>query len=99
LGIFGSVLGFILYFYILKRIEPIRVALITLITPITALFLGQNLNGEVIHASVWIGTGVVLGGLGLVQRIRGDHSLILGINASMNNPFIPQIRCTKWTCV
>jgi len=67
LGIFGSVLGFILYFYILKRIEPIRVALITLITPITALFLGQNLNGEVIHASVWIGTGVVLGGLGLYQ--------------------------------
>jgi len=67
LGIFGSVLGFILYFYILKRIEPIRVALITLITPITALFLGQNLNGEVIQTSVWIGTGVVLGGLGLYQ--------------------------------
>jgi drug/metabolite transporter (DMT)-like permease len=67
LGIFGSVLGFILYYYILKQIDAKRVALITLITPITALFLGQYLNGEVIHATVWLGAGVVLGGLGLFQ--------------------------------
>jgi drug/metabolite transporter (DMT)-like permease len=67
LGIFGSVLGFIFYYYILKHIEANRVALITLITPIIALFLGQNLNGEVVHVSVWIGTGIVLTGLALYQ--------------------------------
>ncbi|MEN8214815.1 MAG: DMT family transporter [Pseudomonadota bacterium] len=67
LGIFGSVLGFILYYYILKQIDAKRVALITLITPITALFLGQYLNGEIIHATVWLGAAVVLGGLGLFQ--------------------------------
>lgn len=67
LGIFGSVLGFIFYYYILKHLDAKRVALITLITPITALFLGQNLNGETIQATIWLGTCVVLGGLGLYQ--------------------------------
>lgn len=67
LGIFGSVVGFILYYYLLKHINAKRVALITLITPITALFLWQNLNGEVINTTVWLGAAVVLGGLGLYQ--------------------------------
>jgi drug/metabolite transporter (DMT)-like permease len=67
LGIFGSVVGFVLYYYILKHIEATRVALITLITPITALLLGQGLNGEVISMPVWIGAGVVLSGLGMYQ--------------------------------
>jgi len=67
LGIFGSVLGFIFYYYILKHLDAKRVALITLITPITALFLGQNLNGEIIQATIWLGACIVLGGLGLYQ--------------------------------
>jgi drug/metabolite transporter (DMT)-like permease len=67
LGIFGSVLGLIFYYYLLKHLDAKRVALITLITPIMALFLGQNLNGEVIHTTVWLGTGIVLGGLSLYQ--------------------------------
>jgi drug/metabolite transporter (DMT)-like permease len=67
LGIFGSVVGFIFYYYILKHLDANRVALITLITPITALLLGQYLNGEVIHATVWVGAGIVLTGLGLYQ--------------------------------
>ncbi len=67
LGIFGSVLGFIFYYYILKHLDAKRVALITLITPITALFLGQNLNGETIQATIWLGTCIVLAGLALYQ--------------------------------
>jgi drug/metabolite transporter (DMT)-like permease len=67
LGVFGSVVGFVLYYYVLKHIEATRVALITLITPITALLLGQGLNGEVIPMTVWIGAGVVLSGLGMYQ--------------------------------
>ena len=67
LGIFGSVLGFIFYYYILKHLDAKRVALITLITPIIALFLGQNLNGEAIQVTIWLGACIVLGGLGLYQ--------------------------------
>jgi drug/metabolite transporter (DMT)-like permease len=71
LGLFGSVIGFILYYSLLKQIEATKVALITLITPITALFLGQHLNGEIIHTTIWVGTSMVLGGLALYQW--GEH--------------------------
>ena len=63
LGIIGSVLGFALYFYLLRHVETTRVALITLITPAIALLAGQWLNGEVVDASVWIGTAMIMLGL------------------------------------
>ena len=48
LAIFGTALGFPLYYYLLKNINVERIALITLITPITALLLGAAINDEVI---------------------------------------------------
>jgi drug/metabolite transporter (DMT)-like permease len=60
LGVIGSVMGFTLYFYVLKRVQANKVALITLITPVSALILGQILNGETISGKVWWGTGVIL---------------------------------------
>jgi drug/metabolite transporter (DMT)-like permease len=67
LGIFGSVMGFILYFHIVKHMETGRVALITLLTPVSALMLGHALNNEEIPAAVWLGTAMILGGLSLHQ--------------------------------
>jgi len=67
LGIFGSVLGFVLFFYILKHVDVSRVSLITLITPVVALFLGFALNNEVLNVSIWIGTGLILLGMSFYQ--------------------------------
>jgi drug/metabolite transporter (DMT)-like permease len=63
LGVVGSVLGFVLYYYALSRLPASRIALITLITPVTALLLGQWLNGESVPPRVWAGTGIIAGGL------------------------------------
>jgi len=67
LGVFGSVLGFILFFYILKHVEVSRVSLITLITPVVALFLGYALNNEILNATVWIGTAMIMLGMSFYQ--------------------------------
>ena len=67
LGIFGSVLGFILFFYILKHVEVSKVSLITLITPVVALFLGYALNNEILNATVWIGTAMIMLGMSFYQ--------------------------------
>ena len=67
LGIFGSVLGFILFFYILKHVDVSRVSLITLITPVLALFLGFALNNEVLNVTIWIGTGLIMLGMSFYQ--------------------------------
>ena len=63
LGLIGTALGFSIYYFLLKNMEATRVALITLITPITALILGSWLNNEPIIAKVWIGTAFICGGL------------------------------------
>ncbi|WP_265943168.1 DMT family transporter [Dechloromonas sp. A34] len=63
LGIFGSVIGFALYYYVIKHLAASKVALITLITPVLALLLGHVFNGEVIGLRLWLGTGLILFGL------------------------------------
>ena len=67
LGLIGSAVGFPLYFYLLKRMNPERVAIITLITPLTALLLGATFNDEVISGKVWIGTGLIITGLTIYE--------------------------------
>jgi len=63
LGVFGSVLGFVLYYYMIKHMETGRVALIALVTPVLALLLGHGMNQEPILPNVWFGTACILLGL------------------------------------
>ena len=65
LAVFGSALGFILYYYLLLRVQASRVALITLLTPVLALMLGQALNGETVSSRTALGSGAILAGLAL----------------------------------
>jgi len=67
LGLVGSAIGFPLYFYLLKKLAPERVAIITLITPVTALLLGSFLNNEFISSKVWLGTAFILAGLAIYE--------------------------------
>ncbi|WP_024851119.1 DMT family transporter [Hydrogenovibrio kuenenii] len=63
LGSIGSVFGFILYYYILKRLDAVRIGLITLITPIVAVLLGHFLNNEPLDAIILLGVLLVISGL------------------------------------
>ncbi|MEA1890748.1 MAG: DMT family transporter [Pseudomonadota bacterium] len=63
LAIFGSVLGFALFFYILKHVSATRVSLITLVTPVTALLLGRYLNDEPLSLQITVGAVMILAGL------------------------------------
>ncbi len=59
LGILGSVVGFTLYYYIIKHLNTGRIALIMLITPVSALLLGQTLNREHIPGVGWAGIALI----------------------------------------
>lgn len=63
LGAFGSVLGFALYYYMIKHMEAGRIALITLVTPVLALLLGHGMNNEAVLPQVWLGTASIMLGL------------------------------------
>ena len=67
LGVLGSVVGFTLYYYVIKHLDAGRVALITLVTPVSALLLGQTLNAEFIPARGWAGIALIGAGLLLYE--------------------------------
>jgi drug/metabolite transporter (DMT)-like permease len=67
LGVFGSVAGFAMYYYVTKHLSAGTVSLVTLITPVTALILGHALNAERIPAMVWLGASLIGSGLALNQ--------------------------------
>ena len=65
LAVFGSLLGFVCYFHVLRHLPASTVALVTLITPIFALMLGHWLNDEPLTPGLWQGCLLVVTGLGL----------------------------------
>jgi drug/metabolite transporter (DMT)-like permease len=67
LGVIGSVVGFTLFFYVLKHVSAHKSALITLVTPILALQVGALVNHERVGPRLWAGTALVLAGLALHQ--------------------------------
>jgi drug/metabolite transporter (DMT)-like permease len=74
LALFGSVLSWVLYFYILHRLPLTRVALTTLVSPVIALALGTTLAGEVLTVSALAGSALILCALAAFQweeRVRG----------------------------
>ena len=67
LGVMGSVVGFLLFYYVLQNISASRVGLIPLFTPALALILGSQLNHEVIPIIVWLGSGLIILGMSVYQ--------------------------------
>ncbi|MFO7603558.1 MAG: DMT family transporter [Gammaproteobacteria bacterium] len=67
LGVVGSVIGFMMYFYILRHLQATHVALLTLVTPVLALLVGQYFNHEAITTWIAGGTMLILFGMALFQ--------------------------------
>ncbi len=83
LGVVGSVIGFVLYFYLLRHSRASRVALITLVTPVAALVIGHLLNDEPVGAVEWLGTGLIL--IGLASYQWGDQWRMPQATAALPN--------------
>ncbi len=67
LGAIATAVGFSMYYYILNRLNAVKVSLIALITPVCALLLGAYLNNEPLSMSILIGGGLILFGLALFE--------------------------------
>lgn len=68
LAIFGSVVAFSGYYWLLKKITVISLSLIAFITPIIAIALGYFLLSETLSAFTAFGSVLILGGIILVMK-------------------------------
>ena len=73
LGVFGSFIGFVAYYYVLQKLNASTVALVTMMTPVFALTLGAVLNNENISMMLVIGAALIM--LGLSFYHWGDNIL------------------------
>ena len=81
LVVIGSVVGFVLYYYVLKHMDALRLGMIPMITPVFALLLGYFVNNEQLNLTIWLGAGLVIFGLLLfelntIQRHRKQQQLL-----------------------
>jgi len=76
LAIMGSVLTFVTYYWLLKRVQAVYLSLTTFINPIVAVILGALVLDESLGASMAVGAALVLAGIlaangkGILEKIR-----------------------------
>jgi drug/metabolite transporter (DMT)-like permease len=63
LALFGSVVTFTSYYWLLKHVNIVLLSLIAFITPVIALLLGWIISGEILMKHQVAGSGLVLAGL------------------------------------
>jgi len=85
LSVFGSLLGAALFFYVLAKMSPTAVSLITFMTPVLALILGAWVEHESLNLQLWIGAGLVV------------FALLLYLDLSSENVFFAALRREAWT--
>jgi drug/metabolite transporter (DMT)-like permease len=77
LGTLGSVVTFVIYYWLLKRVEALYLSLVALVTPVVAVILGILILSEQMHDRFYTGAGFVLAGIvttnggDLVRKLRG----------------------------
>jgi drug/metabolite transporter (DMT)-like permease len=69
LGVIATTIGFLLYYYLLTHLSAIRVALISLMTPVMSLLLGHLVNHEPMNRQIITGTSLILAALLMHEMI------------------------------
>ncbi len=75
LGLLGTALAFVLYFWLLKTTSAVLMSLITFVTPPLALFWGWLIKAEQITWQLIVGMLIIFAGIGLVSRASGKEAL------------------------
>ncbi len=73
LAVVGSAAAFCLYYWLVRRVDVTRTMLISLVTPVAAIFIGRIVLDEHLPSRTLAGGLCVLAGLGLVIYRRGLH--------------------------
>lgn len=74
LGVGGSGLAYLLYYYINNALGPVRATGVTILVPVTAVLWGVILLGETLSLPIVIGMVVILGGIVLTNVRRAPKA-------------------------
>ncbi len=69
LGFFGSGIAYLIYYWLLARLDATQVSLVTYLLPITAVFWGAALLAEPLSLQMFAGMALILFGVMLVNGV------------------------------
>ena len=72
--IFGSLIGFSAYSWLLKNADPSMVSTYAYVNPVIAVLLGWSIAGESMTAQMLIGAFVIIASVVLITANDRDHS-------------------------
>lgn len=70
LAVVGSVIAFLLYYWLVKKIDVTKTMLISLVTPVVALLIGWLVRGEALSWRLALGSAAILSGIGMIVLKR-----------------------------
>jgi drug/metabolite transporter (DMT)-like permease len=68
LAVFGSVVAFSLYCWLMRSLPVSRLSFIVYVTPLIALVLGALVENEPLTGRLLAGTALIIGGIALSRR-------------------------------
>ncbi len=71
--VFGSLISFTAYSWLLKNAQPSRVATYAYVNPVIAVFLGWLIAGESMTGQMLVGAGVIVGSVVLITSRKGGE--------------------------
>lgn len=83
--VFGAIIGFTAYIWLLRVSTPARVATYAYVNPVVALFLGWGLAGEPLSGRTLIGSAAVLAAV-IIVTARGGLRPVRGSGAQASPP-------------
>jgi drug/metabolite transporter (DMT)-like permease len=72
MGVLGSAISYVLYFWVLRYMTPARVGAATYLQPVGAILLGMVLLGEAITRRVAVGGLLIIAGVYAIETHPGD---------------------------
>lgn len=73
LALVGSVVAFLLYYWLMRNMDVTKTMLIALVTPVVAVALGMIVLDEQLSWRTFVGGLMIMGGIGLIVVTRGKH--------------------------
>jgi drug/metabolite transporter (DMT)-like permease len=73
--VFGSLIAFTAYSWLLKNVPPAMVATYAYVNPIIAVFLGWLIAGESFTGQMLIGAGVIVGSVALITSTHANQEM------------------------
>lgn len=82
LVVFGSVIAYTAYIWLLKNAEPTLVSTYAFVNPVVAVLLGWLLAGEQLTAGTWISAAIIIASVAVVTVFRGRPVKVQDSNSS-----------------